>query len=273
MQARSRTTSAVSTSASLSAVLAARTHLRPERPSSAVSSATTNTRSSNTRSPTPNSDDDADMDMLDLPSPSTVPLSMGMSGIDATPTPALALAGARRVIKGKDKSGNADVRSLGTPETEEVDGWPVGGDGWVESTGRRVVELDVQAPLEERTMQVSPRRPGPSVALELSPVRSFSQGHSRPSPFVIGGSPGGSGGLGLASAQEVLRGMMSSALCDFREETHASIQGVHLDLLRLGREWKRDWKNMLEEQTKELRELREENRLLREENGKLRAGW
>jgi len=49
--------------------------------------------------------------------------------------------------------------------------------------------------------------------------------------------------------------------------------GMHLDMVRMGRNWKKEMKEVMDAYAKDLRELREENRLLREENERLKRGY
>ena len=56
-------------------------------------------------------------------------------------------------------------------------------------------------------------------------------------------------------------------------KTKAEMMGLHLDLVRMGRGWRKEVRDALAEYASELRELREENRRLREENERLRRGY
>ena len=84
---------------------------------------------------------------------------------------------------------------------------------------------------------------------------------------MAGSSPGGT------SAQELLRGMMRDIMFEFQEETRSEITGLHLDLVRTGRAWKKELRDIMQEYVGDLKELREENHRLREENEKLRRGY
>jgi protein NEDD1 len=107
-------------------------------------------------------------------------------------------------------------------------------------------------------MQISPRRPtgvGSSNSWVPSPLR---QG--------IPASPGG-------SAHDLLCTIVRDVMYDFRRETKAEMTGLHLDLVRMGRGWKKELRGLMEEYVGDLRDLREENRGLREENERLRRGY
>ncbi|KAF8077622.1 WD40-repeat-containing domain protein [Lyophyllum atratum] len=105
------------------------------------------------------------------------------------------------------------------------------------------------------TMQVSPRRP--STSWEPSPLRQ---------------SPGGVN-LGGGSAHDFLRTIVKDVMYDFQRETRAEMTGLHLDLVRMGRGWKRELRSLMEEYGGGMDELREENRRLKEENERLRRGF
>jgi protein NEDD1 len=61
-------------------------------------------------------------------------------------------------------------------------------------------------------------------------------------------------------------------MLDFRQETRAEMVGLHLDLVRMGRTWRRELGTTMQEYVGDLKELREENRKLRKENERLRRG-
>ena len=119
-------------------------------------------------------------------------------------------------------------------------------------------ELQAKEPLRRTmSMQVTPRRPGPTSVLP-SPLR-----HS-----VAGGSPGAAG-----SAQGLLHALIKDAMLDFRQETKADMVGLHLDLLRMGRSWRQEMRTTMDEYVGDLKELRDENKRLRDENERLRRGY
>ncbi|KAG5644241.1 hypothetical protein DXG03_008836 [Asterophora parasitica] len=172
----------------------------------------------------------------------------------------------------KRRTGGLGVLGLGTPE---VDRWIRAGKGeTVERRGKgkgKTVgfksdgeddisggeesgeEEDAKEKERERerslTMQVSPHRP--STSWEPSPLRQ-------------------SGG---GSAHELLRTIVKDVMFDFQRETRAEMTGLHLDLVRMGRGWKRELREIMEEYSGGMEELREENRRLREENERLRRGF
>lgn len=74
-------------------------------------------------------------------------------------------------------------------------------------------------------------------------------------------------------AHDLLQTLIKDALYDFRRETKAEIIGLHLDLVRMGRGWRKEMREAMEEWSKELNEVREENRRLREENDRMKRGF
>jgi protein NEDD1 len=60
---------------------------------------------------------------------------------------------------------------------------------------------------------------------------------------------------------------------DYQEDMRTELVGMHLDMVRMGRNWKKEMKGVMDTYGKDLRELREENRLLREENERLKRGY
>jgi len=103
------------------------------------------------------------------------------------------------------------------------------------------------------SVQITPRK----ATWAMSPLR-----HS-----IAEGSPGVSGLTGL------LHALISDAMLDFRQETRAEMVGLHLDLVRMGRAWRREMRSAMQEYVGDLKELREENRTLREDNERLRRGY
>ncbi|KAJ7905424.1 WD40-repeat-containing domain protein [Mycena olivaceomarginata] len=109
---------------------------------------------------------------------------------------------------------------------------------------------------------------------ERSDLDQAGMGHSTswaPSPLrnAVPSSPAG----GSSSAHDLLRTIVRDALLDFQQDQRAEMMGMHLDLLRLGRGWKRELRETMDEYVGDLRELREENKRLREENELLRRGY
>jgi len=114
----------------------------------------------------------------------------------------------------------------------------------------------------EMTVQISPRRP-PASSASWAPV---------PSPLrnSLGGVPASVPGPSTNPAHDLLSALIRDALYDFRRETKAEIVGLHLDLVNMGRGWKKEMKDAMEQWGNELHEVREENQRLREENERLR---
>jgi protein NEDD1 len=109
---------------------------------------------------------------------------------------------------------------------------------------------------QELSMQVSPRRP-------TAPPTWLPSPH-RPSAANLNMN---------AAAQDFLRNIVRDVMYDFQRETKAEMMGLHLDLVRMGRGWRRELREVLEEPGGEIQQLREENKRLREENERLRRGY
>ena len=170
------------------------------------------------------------------------------------------------------------VLGLGTPEVEQ---WIRAGRGECEGKGKgkgktvgfttdasenEDAEQDGPENPDERerylAMQVSPRRPTDSAA---APSTSWA-----PTPMHHSGSGSGSPAGG---AHDLLRTIVRDVMYDFQRETKAEMTGLHLDLVRMGRGWKRELRDLMGEYVGDLKDLRDENRRLREENEKLRRGY
>lgn len=161
--------------------------------------------------------------------------------------------------------------ALGTPE---VNRWIEAGDtrskGNGNGKGKTVLfkdDNDENLPDNERerslSMQLSPRRPssaglGNSASWAPSPLRN-----------AIPTSPTS----GSSSAHDLLRTIVRDVMVDFQQEQRSEMVGLHLDLLKVGRGWKKELRELMDEYVGDLRELREENQRLREENEHLRRGY
>ncbi|KAH7870958.1 WD40-repeat-containing domain protein [Lentinula edodes] len=129
---------------------------------------------------------------------------------------------------------------------------------------------------ESVSWQISPRRPGSigpsggpsasSMPWNGSPIR-HSQSYLHKQYANIPGSPGGT------SPQGLLRNIVRDVMYDFHQESRAEMMSLHLDLVSMGRGWKKELRELMGEYGGELKELREENRRLREENERLRRGY
>lgn len=118
-------------------------------------------------------------------------------------------------------------------------------------------------------------------ALQVTPARPGVQRHSGawvpvPSPLRrgledmqhTGGAPSS-----ISNVHSMLHQVMRDVMYDYQEDMRTELVGMHLDMVRMGRNWKKDMKNVTDAYAKDLRELREENRLLREENERLKRGY
>lgn len=109
---------------------------------------------------------------------------------------------------------------------------------------------------DELSLQVSPRRPMAAPSWVPSPHKQATTGLNM-----------------NAAAQDFLQNIVRDVMYEFQRETKAEMMGIHLDLVRMGRGWKRELRETMEEWGQELRQLREENKRLREENERLRRGF
>jgi len=50
---------------------------------------------------------------------------------------------------------------------------------------------------------------------------------------------------------------MREVMYDYQEDMRTEMMGMHLDLVRIGRDWKREMKDMMDVYSKDLKELRE----------------
>ncbi|KAI5122200.1 hypothetical protein M0805_002689 [Coniferiporia weirii] len=265
---RSRTCSTVSTSTSASAAIAARKQVnkRPAVPSVA----------SRTSSP------DLEAMLPALPSPAKT--------MDEFRPPTATLKKGKRNIRG------AEALRLEANTPDAMDGWLLSAANTTSDEGRRKVDFGpVEANIvsagntsgsEDDTVEggkvQASQRPklsttdaSSTTTLQLTPLRALglrqTPSRSSASPFnphALPNTPGSS-----MKMQEFLRTLMAPTLADFQQETRTELLGLHLDLLRLGRDWKRDMREAIGEAwTGEVQVLREENKRLREENERLRRG-
>ena len=118
----------------------------------------------------------------------------------------------------------------------------------------------------EREDSKDPPRLRRTLSVQMTPRK----GAWAVSPFrhsIAEGSPGANG------VSSLLHALISDAMLDFRQETRAEMVGLHLDLVRMGRAWRKEMRGAMQEYVGDLQELREENRKLRDENERLRRGY
>lgn len=121
---------------------------------------------------------------------------------------------------------------------------------------------------KETTLQVTPARHGmrrhSGAWLPVpSPLRSGLEDMQH-----TGGAPSS-----IANVHNMLHQIMRDVMYDYQEDMRTELVGMHLDMVRMGRSWKKDMKDVMDAYAKDLGELREENRLLREENERLKRGY
>ncbi|KAF8507336.1 WD40-repeat-containing domain protein [Hysterangium stoloniferum] len=119
-------------------------------------------------------------------------------------------------------------------------------------------------PLSVAASTMTPiRRPNilpDSNSIQTSPPQSL-QGEDR--------GPTGS----VTQPQDLIRALVNDMIHDYQREMREDIQGLHLDLLRMGRNWKHELRSLMEEYIGDLKDMREENTRLRRENDRLRRGF
>ena len=143
----------------------------------------------------------------------------------------------------------------------------------------KIEELDGQK--DEDSEVFSASSGGRGAALQVTPARPGPQRHSGawppvPSPLRrgledmqhTGGAPSS-----IANVHSMLHQVMRDVMYDYQEDMRTELVGMHLDMVRMGRSWKKDMKEVMDEYAKDLRELREENRLLKKENERLKRGY
>ncbi|KAK7694029.1 hypothetical protein QCA50_003605 [Cerrena zonata] len=246
----------------------------PKLPAAFHEEQLTSIRFSSSRTPSPD----------DLSLPENIPI---------TPLP-------KRKDKGKSKEviSGMNLLGLGTPEVRR---WVEVGDE-EKTNGRKVgfaeskflwhpvrvpvstvtqetgeTETHFQEAKIELTVQISPRRPLPqakatsSWAAVPSPLRGTNASSVNDADDPTGAAH--SGPSINNPAHDLLQSLVKDALYDFRRETKAEIIGLHLDLVRMGRGWRKEMREAMEEWSKELNEVREENKRLRHENDRLKRGY
>lgn len=151
----------------------------------------------------------------------------------------------------------------------DEDGHPNGGHavGGPGEAGKAMIQM---------TVQISPRRAPANLAPNWAPVPSlFSPSRNVPNTGQTRDQDGSSSSSqpSVNPAHELLQSLIRDAMYDFRRETKAEIIGLHLDLVRTGRGWRKEMREALDKWGEELNEIRRENELLRQENERLRRGY
>ncbi|KAF8447640.1 WD40-repeat-containing domain protein [Boletus edulis BED1] len=237
-----------------------------------VSETVARTQKQERRSATPdNSDDRLDLSSPELPREPVTPISLwknttkppitnatctssGVLGL-ASPEVAKWAKGESQKGKGKEKVAVKKARFAQQPDAKESSG---GSDDEEEEEGSAEIAVDERLDEEreqELSLQVSPRRPTAPPTWLRSP--------HRPSTANLNMN---------GAAQDFLRNIVHDVMYDFQRETKAEMMGLHLDLVRTGRGWKRELREIMEERNSEIQELKAENRRLKEENERLRRG-
>ncbi|KAF8844560.1 WD40 repeat-like protein [Paxillus ammoniavirescens] len=223
------------------------------------------------RSATPDNDEDrTDVSSPDLPRDPVTPIPLGKNrtktpvtnatstgmGVLGLGSPEVARWAKDNHWKGKEKEVGVKkarfLRHQGIAESDRESD-----DSQAETGSERLNDEERDnAREQELSMQVSPRRP-------TAPPTWLPSPH-RPSTANLNMN---------AAAQDFLRNIVRDVMYDFQRETKAEMMGLHLDLVRMGRGWRRELREVLEESGGEIQQLREENKRLREENERLRRGY
>ncbi|KAG5653528.1 hypothetical protein H0H81_012469 [Sphagnurus paluster] len=184
--------------------------------------------------------------MTPVPAAKRAGTRMGVLGLGTPEVDRWIRAGkAEDISKGKDKGKGKTVGFKGDSEDDDGE------------------ESDSESEAMERE-----REREHSLSMQVSPVRPPAAASWAPSPLRQ--SPAGAG---AGTAHDLLRTIVKDVMYDFQQETRAEMTGLHLDLVRMGRGWKRELRELMEEYSGGMNELREENRRLREENERLRRGF
>ena len=157
---------------------------------------------------------------------------------------------------------------------------PKAGFGVVSHTeGGKIKELDDRDDKDEGAISTPPKKT--ETALQVTPARPGVQRH--PGPWAPVPSPlrrgledmqhTGGAPSSIGNVHNMLHQVMRDVMYDYQEDMRTELVGMHLDMVRMGRNWKKDMKDVMDTYAKDLRELREENRLLREENERLKRGY
>ncbi|TFK44811.1 WD40-repeat-containing domain protein [Crucibulum laeve] len=263
--ARSRAVSSTSRSESVSTRSAHTTSGRTSSTSRPSSSASTRRQFSSTSSVPP------------VP-PLPEHISTARKAQSRTPSPDLPDMNSDPVTPLPIKKNSMGVLGLGTPE---LDAWINAGNGRdaTKSKGKSKVvgfrdddlesdNTDKDGWLDDRerelSMQISPQR----VSTTSKSASQIPMGSQACAPSPLRQAPGTGG-----AAHDLLRTIVKDAMLDFQVETRAEMVGLHLDLLRMGRGWKKELRSLMDEYVGDLREMREENARLREENERLRRDF
>ncbi|KDQ33020.1 hypothetical protein PLEOSDRAFT_1091285 [Pleurotus ostreatus PC15] len=188
----------------------------------------------------------------------------GVTADPATPIP----AARKRAALG--------VLGLGTPE---VNRWIEAGNGGGEAEARKDKGKGKAVGFQETLDTFEDGDEGEDdkeneCSLVISPLRRGKPAQhdwaaASPTRFAMPSSPGVPT---TGPAHELLRTIVKDVMCDFQQESRNEMVGLHLDMLRMGRNWKKDMKEMMEYMGS-LKALQEENLRLREENERLRRGY
>lgn len=240
--------------------------------SSKAANGVVHTQQKQGRSATPdNNDDRLELSDPELPREPVTPISLGKKvakaplasatgsgiGMLGLTSPEVAKWAKGESQKGKGKGMVVEVkktRFAQHPDTKESSG---GTDKSEDEGGPEifVYERRDEEQEQELSLQVSPRRPT---------APTWLQSPHRPSAANMNMN---------AAAQDFLRSIVHDVMYDFQRETKAEMMGLHLDLVRMGRGWKEELREIMEEWNGEMQELKAENRRLREENERLRRGY
>lgn len=215
-------------------------------------------------------DDRLDLSFPELPCEPVTPIS---SENNATKTPLASMAGTGTGIlgltgpevakwaKGESQKGKGKEKVIEVKKTrfsQHPDAKDSGGSDESEDEGGPEILVNEQngERAQELSLQVSPRRP--------TAPPTWLQSPHRPSAASLNMN---------AAAQDFLRSIVHDVMYESQRETKAELMGLHLDLVRMGRGWKQELREIMEEWSGEIQELKAENKRLKEENQRLRRGY
>lgn len=154
-----------------------------------------------------------------------------------------------------------------------------GFDGVGSTEEGKIEELDEQMDNDNEVFSASSRKK--ETTLQVTPARPGVQRHSGawppvPSPLRRGLEDmqhAGGASPSITNVHTMLHQIMRDVMYDYQEDMRTELVGMHLDMVKMGRNWKKEMKDVMGTYADDLRELREENRLLREENERLKRGY
>ncbi|TFK72737.1 WD40 repeat-like protein [Pluteus cervinus] len=212
---------------------------------------------------------------MSLKSRSTVTPSPDLPELDEEPKPIMPLS-----LDGVEKKKGMPMLGLSADEVADwINSRPSSGEGDIKGKGKAVAfqpGCDDSSDTEDEGGTENTERQR-NMAIQKSPLRPGLQGSKGwvPSPLRNAASslPGNNLSSSGSAAHDFLRTIVRDVMFEFQQETKAEMMGLHLDVVRMGRGWKKELRGLMDEYVGDLKDLRDENRTLREENERLRRGY